>query len=107
MSYLFLAAAIILELLGTTLLKYTKGFTVVLPTVTCIIVYVMCFFFLSKALLNINLGIAYATWCGVGIVVSTLISVLIFKESISWIGVIGIIFIVIGCIILNIFGTSH
>lgn len=107
MSYLFLLAAIILELVGTTFLKYSKGFTVFLPTISCIAIYILCFFCLSKALLNINLGIAYATWCGIGIVASTLISVFIFKESISLLGVLGILFVVIGCIILNVFGTAH
>ena len=107
MHYLFLLAAIVLELIGTAFLKYSKGFTVILPTISCIAIYILCFFCLSKALLKLNLGIAYATWCGIGIVASTLISVFIFKESISWIGVFGIILVVAGCIILNVFGTSH
>ncbi|MBN1069547.1 QacE family quaternary ammonium compound efflux SMR transporter [Clostridium botulinum] len=107
MSYLFLLVAIVLELVGTAFIKYSKGFTVLLPTVSCIAIYIICFFCFSKALLKLNLGIAYATWCGAGIVASTLMSIFIFKETISAIGVIGIILIIAGCIILNVFGTVH
>lgn len=105
MPYLLLSLAIILELIGTSLLKSTKGFTVVLPTCICLICYGLCFFFFSKALNHLNLGLAYATWCGIGIVVSTLLSIFVFKESITFAGIIGILLVLIGVIILNLFGT--
>jgi small multidrug resistance pump len=105
MAYLFLTIAIIGELTGTTFLKFSFGFTKLIPSVECILAYAVCFFFFSKALLNINLSIAYATWCGVGIIVSTIISVLIFKQGISLLGILGILLIVIGTILLNLFGV--
>lgn len=107
MAYLYLGAAIVLELIATTLLKYTEGFTKLLPTLGCCLLYGICFFCLSRSLENINLGIAYATWSGVGIVVTALISVFVFKEPISSIGVIAILMIVVGCVVLNLTGTSH
>lgn len=107
LSYGFLAAAIVLELIATSVLKYTEGFTKLYPTIGCIILYILCFFCLARALMKMNLGIAYATWCDVGIVVSTLVSVFIYKEGISFLGVIGIILIVAGCVILNLYGTAH
>lgn len=107
MSYIFLIGAIILELIATSLLKYTEGFTKLYPTLGCIVLYIICFACLAKAILKLNLGIAYATWCGVGIVVTTCISVFILKEHISPVGVLGIVMIVIGSVILNLFGNVH
>ena len=104
-EYVYLTFAIILELLGTILLKYTKGFTVIIPTTACLLCYGFCYFFFSKCLNQIHLSVAYATWCGIGIVVSTLFSVYILKESITIYGIIGIILVVIGVILLNIAGT--
>lgn len=106
-SYLFLAGAIILELIATSILKYTEGFTRVYPTIFCIIMYIACFFCLARALLRMNLGIAYATWCGVGIVVSTLVSVFVYKQGITPLGVLGILLVVAGCVILNLYGSSQ
>lgn len=105
MEYIFLTIAIIGELIGTMFLKYSKGFTRLLPSIVCIVAYCICFFSFSKALNGINLSIAYATWCGVGIIISTLISVFIFKEQISFLGIIGIVLVVAGTILLNLFGS--
>jgi small multidrug resistance pump len=105
MSYLFLAGAIIMELAGTIFMKYSDGFSKFIPAIACIISYVICFFFLSKSLQDINLSTAYATWSGVGIVVSTIFSVLFFREGISVSGILGIILIVCGVVIVNLFGS--
>lgn len=107
MEYVFLAIAIVLELVATTLLKFSNGFTKLLPTLSCIIAYVICFFCLSKALNKINLGIAYALWSGIGIVVTTIISSILFKQEISLLGVLGVILIISGCVILNLFGSVN
>lgn len=104
-EYGFLVLAIVLELFGTSLLKYTKGFTVFIPTITCLLSYGLCYFFFSKCLSQINLSVAYASWCGIGIVASTLFSVFLFKESITFWGIIGIILVLAGVIILNLAST--
>ena len=106
MGYLFLALAIIGELIGTTLLKYSEGFTKFIPTTGCVLAYVACFYFFSKCLTSINLSVAYATWSGVGIIAATLLSVYIFKEKIDIIGVVGILLIVVGAVLLNFFSAS-
>lgn len=103
MHYLLLAAAIATEILATTMLKLSKGFTQLIPTIVCIVSYIFCYIAFAKAVEKINLGIAYATWCGIGIVATTLISFFIFQEKISLIGLYGIALIITGCILLNVF----
>ena len=98
MHYLLLFAAITLEIIATTLLKYSAGFTKLWPSLGSVA--------LSKALNSINLGVAYATWCAGGIVVTTIISALLFGQKLNMIGIAGIVLIVAGCIIVNLFGTT-
>ena len=105
MPYLFLAAAIVLEVTATTLLEYSEGFTKPIPTCASIIIYTICFYALSKALNHISLGIAYATWCSAGIVLTSIISVVIFGQKLNVWGIIGIVLIIIGCVLVNLFGS--
>ncbi|MDO5401841.1 MAG: multidrug efflux SMR transporter [Eubacteriales bacterium] len=106
MSYLLLALAIIAEIVATTFLKFSEGFTKLFPSVLSVVSYIVCYYSFSKAVTKINLGIAYATWCGAGIIVTAVISFIIFKEKLSMAGVVGIILITAGCIILNAFGSK-
>lgn len=106
MAYILLGCAIVLELMGTTLLKYSVGFTKLYPTIGCLVAYFLCFFLFSKALNSINLGAAYATWSAVGIVVSAIISALLFGERLNFIGIVSLVFIITGCILLNLFGVA-
>lgn len=106
MQYVLLGSAIILEIIATSLLKASEGFTKLLPATCCIVLYIICFYAFSKALLSINLGVAYATWCAGGIVATTIISAVVFGQKVNMIGVFAIVLIIIGCVILNLFGTS-
>ena len=103
MKYLYLALAIVLEVLGSSFMKASDGFSKLLPTTITIIAYIACFFFLSQALKSIPLGIAYAIWGGLGIVLTALISVIIFKQSLDLPAIIGIILIVAGVFVMNFF----
>lgn len=103
MPYLLLGLAIGLEILATTLLKYSAGFSKLWPTVGCAAAYFLCYFCFSKALNSINLGVAYATWCGVGLIATAVISWIVFGQKLSPIGVIGLLLIVAGCILVNLF----
>ena len=91
MQYVLLGSAIILEIIATTSLKYSEGFTRLFPAICCIISYI----------------VAYATWCAGGIVVTSVISSVVFKQKLNMIGLVGIVLIVTGCIILNLFGSSN
>lgn len=106
MAYLMLAVAVGAEIAATTLLKYSDGFTKLYPTVGCIIAYVICYTSFSKSLEKLNLGVAYATWCGVGIVATALISAFFFKERLTTAGVAGIVLIVTGCVLMNLYGQA-
>lgn len=105
MEYILLGIAIAGELIGTTLLKYSAGFTKILPSAGSLIAYGVSFIFLAKALEKINFSIAYATWSALGILVTTVISVAIFKEKITLAGIGGLVLIVIGVVILNFYGS--
>ncbi len=107
MGYIYLALAIVGELLGTNLLKASNGFSSILQTLGSLISYGACFFFLAISMKTINLNIAYALWGGLGIVLTTILSVIVWKESINWLSVLGIALILLGTIILNLYGPNH
>jgi small multidrug resistance pump len=107
MSYLYLLLAIAGELIGSSMLKASEGFTKIYPTISLIIAFVGSFFFLSLAMKTIPLNTAYALWSGIGIIATTIISVLIWKEKINIASVTGIALILVGVVILNLFGPGH
>lgn len=107
MSYLHLVLAIILELIGSSLLKASEGFSKLFPTLGLILAFVSCFFFLSLSLKTIPLNTAYAIWSGLGIVATAIISVIIWKEKINIASITGITLILVGVVILNLFGPGN
>ncbi|HFK6907688.1 TPA: quaternary ammonium compound efflux SMR transporter QacH [Listeria monocytogenes] len=107
MSYLYLALAIVGEIIGSSLLKASEGFSKLFPTIGVIIAFVVSFFFLSLSLKTIPLNTAYALWSGLGLVLTTIISVLIWKEKLNMASIAGITLIIAGVVILNLFGPGH
>lgn len=106
MSYLHLFIAILGEVLGTNLLKLSEGFTKPIPTVSALLSYGVCFYFLSLAMRKIPLGVTYATWSDVGLVLTAVISVMIFKETLNVYSIIGLILIIIGVVMVNLLGNA-
>lgn len=106
MNWIYLFIAITGELIGTTALKATNGFTKVTPTIICVIGYLVAFYFLSLTLKSIPVGIAYAIWSGVGIVLITLIGYFYYKQTVDVPAIIGVCFIVLGVIIINVFSKT-
>ena len=83
-----------------------RGFTKLLPpSLRRILCALYCSF--SKCLSGIDLGIAYATWCAGGIVATSVISWILFGQKLTGIGILGIVLIVAGCVLVNLFGTPH
>ncbi len=106
MKYLFLALAIIFEVVGSSFIKASDGFTKLFPTTIVAVAYLICFYFFSLALKTIPLGIAYAIWGGMGIVLTAIISVLVFKQKLDIPAIIGIVLIVAGVVVMNFFSKS-
>jgi small multidrug resistance pump len=107
MAYLYLALAIIGELIGTSLLKASEGFSKIMPTLGVFVSFAFSFFCLSLSLKSIPLNVAYAIWSGLGTVATVIISILIWKEKINFASLIGIALILIGVFVLNMFGPGH
>ena len=98
MSWLYLVLAIIFETFGTTALKMSNGFSVLLPSVATIITYILCFLFLSFALKTIDVSVAYAIWSAFGILLISIIGIIFFHESINFIKIISILLIIFGTV---------
>ncbi|EZT22745.1 DMT family transporter, partial [Staphylococcus aureus] len=77
------------------------------PTLGTLLSFGICFYFLSLTIKFLPLNITYATWAGLGLVLTTIISVIVFKENVNLISIISIGLIVIGVVLLNVFGESH
>ena len=105
-AYGLLALAIISEVTGSTFLVKSEGFTRVGPSLLVVIFYIISFYLLSQVIKTIPLGIAYAIWGGVGIVLTAFIGFLIFRQNLDIPAVIGIIMIVGGVIVMNVFSKS-
>ncbi|HHW6894134.1 TPA: quaternary ammonium compound efflux SMR transporter QacG [Staphylococcus aureus] len=107
MHYLYLFISIATEIIGTSFLKTSEGFTKLWPTLATLLSFGICFYFLSLTIKFLPLNITYATWAGLGLVLTTIISVIVFKENVNLISIISIGLIVIGVVFLNVFGESH
>lgn len=105
-SYLFLACAILFESLGTSFLKASEGFTKPLPTGIFVVAMTLSFYLLSLALRTIPIGIAYAIWSAAGILLISLIAYFFYKQALDTPAIIGIAFIVIGVVIIQLFSKS-
>ena len=99
----------IAEVIATSALKAAEGFTKLVPSLIVIAGYSIAFFFLSLTLKSIPVGIAYAIWSGVGITFISIIGFFIYKQALDLPAIIGISFIVLGVIIINLFSKiiSH
>ena len=101
MGYVYLFFAIVAEIMGTSALKASHQFTKLVPSIMVFIGYGTAFYLLSLVLKTIPVGIAYAIWCGVGIVFITLIGIFFFKERLDIPAFIGIGLIVAGVLVIN------
>ncbi|MBB6241221.1 SMR family transporter [Rhodanobacter sp. MP1X3] len=105
-AWLTLSLAILAEVIGTSALKASEGFSRLLPSVVVVAGYGVAFYFLSLTLKHIPVGIAYAVWSGAGTVLITLIGVLAFRQKIDLAGMIGIALIIAGVLVLNLLSKS-
>ncbi|MCA1771108.1 MAG: multidrug efflux SMR transporter [Halomonas sp.] len=103
MTFVYLVLAIIAEVIATSALKASMGFTRPLPSLLVVGGYGVAFYLLSLVLRSLPVGIAYAIWAGLGIVLVTLVGVLVFGEKPDLPAVVGIGLIVAGVVMLQVF----
>ena len=106
MNWLFLAVAIISEVIATSALKSAEGFTRLAPSLIVIIGYASAFYFLSLTLRTIPLGIAYAIWSGVGVALVSIVGLFIYHQTLNTGAIIGIAIIILGVIVLSLYSTT-
>lgn len=105
-SWIFLGVAIVAEVLATSALKASDGFTKLVPSVLVVGGYAIAFYFLSLTLKAIPVGIAYAVWAGLGILLVALIGWLVFGQRLDLPAVIGMTLIVSGVLIISLLSKS-
>lgn len=105
-SYFALAGAILCEVAGSAFLQKSAQFTKIGPTAVMALFYLTSFYLLSVALRSLPLGIAYAIWGGLGIVLTAVVSVVVFRQTLDAMAMLGIGMIVGGVVILNAFSNA-
>ena len=106
MLYAMLVLAIVFEVLGTSAMQAAQHFTKLLPTLVMVVCYAVAFYFLSYTLKAIPVGIAYAIWSGLGIVLISLAGYFVFGQKLDYAAVLGLGLIVAGVVLLNLFSKS-
>ena len=106
-SYVYLGAAIVAEVIGTSALKASEQLTRPIPTMITVVSFAVAFYMLSYALRTLPLGIAYAVWSGVGIVLITLAGAVIFKQVPDLAAALGIAMIIAGVATIHLFSKSY
>lgn len=105
-KWLYLSVAIISEVAATSALRSAEGFTRLIPSCIVIAGYATAFFFLSLTLKTIPVGIAYAIWSGAGTALVTLVAWVFMGQKLDTAAVIGILLIVTGVLVLNLYSGS-
>ena len=103
---IYLLLSIIFGITSNGFLKSTNGFTIIIPTIFCIISIIICIFFLSKAMNIIPVGFTYATYGGLTIAAVTLFGIFKYNQIPNLYGIIGIVLIICGVILLNTLGKT-
>jgi small multidrug resistance pump len=106
MKYLYLTIAIIAEVIATSALKSSEGFTKLWPSLIVAMGYGVAFYFLSLTLKTIPVGIAYAIWSGLGITLVSVIGYFVYKQDLDLPAILGLLLILAGVAVINIFSKT-
>ena len=98
--------AVLSEVIATTSLKFSEGFTKIIPSIVVVVGYGLSFYLLSLTLKVMPIGIAYAFWSGIGIILTVVLGRVIWNESLDWARVTGIVLIIVGILIINLFSKT-
>lgn len=106
MGYLLLGAAIAAEVGATTAMKFSEGFSRLVPSLVTVVGYVVSFVLLAQTLKTVSVGTAYAIWAGIGTAAIAVIGLLFFGEAMTAAKVAGMALIIAGVVVLNL-GGAH
>jgi len=106
MKYVYLLIAILSEVTATTALKASEQFTRLWPSVLVVLGYASAFYFMSLTLKSIPVGISYAIWSGVGIILISITGYFFYHQKLDTPAIIGMGFIIVGVLIINLFSKS-
>ena len=106
MAYLYLTIAIVAEVIATNALKASEEFTKLVPSIVVVVGYGAAFYFLALVLKVIPVGIAYAIWAGMGIVLVAIVAAIVFKQVPDVPAIVGMVLIISGVVVINIFSQT-
>jgi small multidrug resistance pump len=106
MQFVYLAIAIVAEVVATSALKASDGFTAWRPSLLVVAGYVVSFYCLSLALRTIPVGVAYAIWSGVGIVLISVVAWMMYRQALDAAAIFGMALIIAGVAVINLFSTT-
>ncbi len=106
MGYIFLAIAIVAEVIATSALKASEEFTKIMPSVIVVVGYGIAFYCLSVVLKTIPVGVAYAIWSGLGIVLIAIVGFFAFDQKLDLPAIVGMLLILTGVVVINVFSKS-
>ena len=106
MGYWYLTIAIVAEVLATSALKESQGFSRLAPSLLVVVGYGASFYFLSLVLQTIPIGVAYALWAGLGIVLITIVGAVMFGQTMDLPAILGIALIISGVVVLRVFSST-
>jgi len=106
MAYIYLLLAIVAEVVGTSALKASDGFTKWIPNGIVVVGYGVAFYFLSLVLRSIPVGVTYAIWSGLGIVLISLVGYIYFKQPLDLPAIAGMVLIISGVVVINVFSRT-
>ncbi|MEM7321040.1 MAG: multidrug efflux SMR transporter [Pseudomonadota bacterium] len=104
--YLILFLAVAAETVGTTALQASQQFTRLTPSIIVVIAYALSFYLLSIALKSMPVGIVYAIWSGLGIVLIAIIGLVVFGQRLDWPAILGLAMIIAGILVIHLFSST-
>ena len=106
MAFVYLMIAVLAEVIATSAMKASNSFTQLIPSIITIVGYIVALYFLSLTMKSIPIGITYALWSGAGIVFISLVGFFYYKQHLDVPAIIGLAFMIVGILIINIFSKS-
>ena len=106
MAYLFLAIAIVAEVIATSALKASEEFTRLIPSIIVVVGYGVAFYFMTLVIRTIPIGITYAIWSGLGIVLISAVGFFLYKQALDLPAILGMGLIISGVIVIHVFSKT-